>query len=334
MKLSEFDYNLPEELIAQKAVFPRDHARLMVVSDRIEHKYFYNLIDYLYPGDVLVINETKVLRCKLLGKKESGSPYEVYVVGKDDGLYKVRIKGRNPRSGVKILFDDFNGEIVREEGEIFYMRFSKDIDEYMQSKGTFPFPPYIKRDYLPEEEYQTIYAKHGGSVAAPTAGLHFTPELMAKIQAKGVKIARVCLHIDFGTFFNIREEEVEKHKMHEESFEITKENADIINNCRGRLIAVGTTSVRAIESSVNSGKIQPTSGKTDIYIYPGYKFKSKIAAMVTNFHLPKSSLLLLVCAFAGKDKVLSAYKEAVKEKYRFYSLGDAMLLFRENSHPQ
>jgi S-adenosylmethionine:tRNA ribosyltransferase-isomerase len=325
MELNDFDYELPRELIAQEAVTPKDNSRLMVVGKNIEHKHFYNLINYLEKGDVLVINETKVAKAKLVGKKITGTNVEIVLVEKIDDLrYKCRIKGRVIRVGNICEFD--NGlicDIVSQDKDVFVVKFNKDPSDFKES-FSLPTPPYVKR-VVRDEEYQTVYFKEEGSLAAPTAGLHFTNELLDKIEQKGVKIARICLHIDYNTFLEIVGD-LKDHKMHKEYYEISAEAADIINNRKGRLIAVGTTCVRAIESAAVEGKVMAKKEGTEIFIYPGYKFKMKIDGLITNFHLPKSTLLMLVSAYYGLDRVLEIYKEAVKEKYRFYSLGDAMFL--------
>ena len=333
MELSDFDYNLPKGLIAQKPVTPKDHSRLMVVGKKIEHKHFYDIINYLKKDDVLVINDTKVSRAKIQGKKITGGKIELILCNKlNQETFEARISGNKIRAGQKYIFaDKLKCEVLNQDKDIFTVKFNKPITDELRLKlFELPTPPYVKRKISKDSEYQTVYSKESGSVAAPTAGLHFTKELLKKIQDKGIKIARVCLHVDFGTFLPVRGK-IQEHKIHKEYFEITKENADIINKRKARLIAVGTTSVRALESSCKNGKILPTQASTDIFIYPGYKFKIKIDALITNFHFPKSTLLMLVSAYFGREKILEAYKIAVKEKYSFYSLGDAMLL---NSQPQ
>ncbi|MBW3014822.1 tRNA preQ1(34) S-adenosylmethionine ribosyltransferase-isomerase QueA [Candidatus Woesearchaeota archaeon] len=326
MLLEKFKYNLPKELIAQEPIFPKDHSRLMIVKDKIiQHKHFYDIIDYLNKDDVLVINETKVRRTRLIGKKSTGAPAEVFILDIKGKNATAHVKSNRPKPGTILEFSNsLKAEIIEKKDNIYHLKFN---NENILENAEYPFPTYIKRLSLSDKEYQPIFAKIPGSVAAPTASLHFTPEVIQKIKNKGIKIVKVCLHIDYGTFFEIKAEHVEDHKMHKEYFEITKEAADTINSCKGRLIAVGTTSLRAIESASDSnGNIKPAKTSTSIYIYPGYRFKSKVSLMITNFHLPKSSLLLLVCAFAGKERILNAYQEAIKHSYRFYSLGDATLL--------
>ena len=324
VELEEYNYNLPEELIAQKAFSPRDHCKLLILRDNVEHKKFYEIIDYLQEGDVLVINETKVKRCKLMGKKETGSPVEVTLVNKlKDNIYETRIKGK-PRVGRKLIFKYLIGEIIKQEDDSFFVRFDKEINE---ENLELLNPPYIKEN-IPEEDYQTVYAEKEGSLAAPTAGLHFTPELLKKIEGKGIKIARIQLDISFSTFLPIRN--LESHSTGKEYFSLDEKNAEIINS--GKIVTVGTTVVKCLEScNWKDGKVLPTEGISEIFIKPGHQFKANIKAMLTNFHLPESSLLLLTSAYAGRERLLAAYNEAVKEKYRFFSLGDGMLIFQSSS---
>ena len=330
MKTSDFDYHLPKQLIAQKALKKRDNAKLLI-ANTLEHKKFYNILDYLKKGDVLVINEAKVSKTKLTGRKLTGAPAEIIIERKTKDYYECRVNTRNPAIGTIILLKNkLKAKIVGRDGAIIHIKFNKAIN--LKKIGELPQPNYIKWK-ISESEYQTIYAKTQGSVASPTAGLHFTKKLLKKIKDKGVKIAKINLNISFGTFLPITEENIENHKMHFEDFEISKTAAKAINTCKGRLISVGTTSLRALEAAkYKNNKILPTKSSTDIFITPGYKFKSKTKLLITNFHLPKSTLLLMVSAFSNKNTIKKAYNEAIKKKYRFYSLGDAMLL--ENSHPQ
>ncbi len=330
MNLPDYDYNLPQELIAQKAFSPRDQCRLLILKDnKIEHKIFSEIIDYLNSRDVLVLNETKVRKCKLLGKKESGGKIEVTLVKeipKSKGcIYECRIKGRNLKERVKLIFPKNKGEIIKQEEDVFFVKFGCKVKEEECALLT---PPYIK-NAVPEKDYQTIFAKIPGSLAAPTAGLHFTPELLKKIERKGIKIAKIQLDISFATFLPVRD--VSNHKTGEEYFVVNKRNAEIINSALdsgGKMIAVGTTVVKCLEScDWVRRKIKPTAGWSRLFIKPGHKFKAPIAAMITNFHLPKSSLLLLTCAYGGRKRILRAYKEAIKKKYRFYSLGDGMMIW-------
>lgn len=324
IKLDDFDYHLPEKLIAQTAFHPRDKCKLLVLhQNRIEHKIFFDITDYLNPGDVLVINETKVRHCKLSGRKDTGGKVVITIVkslGRNS--YETRIKGRNLKIGTKFIFKHHRAEIVKTNNDIFYLQFNKSLKEFDLELLT---PPYIERK-VPEKDYQTVFAKIPGSLAAPTAGLHFTPELLKKIEQKGIKIARIQLDISFETFLPVRD--LENHKTGKESFVIDKKNARIINS--GPIVAVGTTVVKCLESADwKNGKILPSNGISEIFIKPGYRFKAPIKAMITNFHLPKSSLLLLTSAYADRERLLKAYREAVKKKYRFFSLGDAMMIFKE-----
>ncbi len=331
MKLSEFDYELPEELIAQSPLDDRSSSRLMVVSKDIEHKHFYDIIDYLEKDDVLVMNETKVMPYQIVGKKKTGSPAELMfenIIDKRRAL--CRVKTKNPIVGTELLFDDVNGKIIEQDDDQFIVVFNEDIDKIISSKGRLPFPPYVKSRKAKDEQYQTVYANKEGSLAAPTAGLHFTDELLDKIREKGVKIVKVCLHVGFGTFLAMRVEDIREHKMPTEYYEVSEKTANVINNCKGKLVVVGTTTLKTLESAAdNDGIIRIISGESDLFITPYYKLKTKIDMMITNFHLPKSTLLLLVSALIPREKILKAYKIAVKEKYRFFSFGDSMLLFRE-----
>lgn len=333
MKISEFDYILPKEFIAQHPAEPRSSSKLMILDkDKIEHKRFSDIVDYLEKDDVLVINITKVEPLKLIGKKSTGGKAEIFISKKIKGrTFESRIKTSNPKIGNIFLFkNNLIAEIIGKKEDVFILKFNKEISKkILKDVGEMPLPPYIKEKLSDKKQYQTIYAKKSGSIAAPTAGFHFTEELLNKIKNKGVKIANVCLHISFSTFLPVREENLENHKMDREYFEISKKDADIINNCKGRLFVVGTTSLKTLESACNeNGKIISQKNYSNLFIYPGYKFKSKASALITNFHLPKSTLLLLVCAFAGKERIFNAYKIAIKNKYRFYSFGDGMMIFK------
>jgi S-adenosylmethionine:tRNA ribosyltransferase-isomerase len=326
-KLSDYDYKLPEELIAQEPVKPRSESRLLVVkANSLEHKRFHNIIDYLQPGDVLVLNDTRVIPAKLKGKKLTGGYAEIIVEHEESSnLFQCRIKAKNPKKGTIIrLNNDITAEIIEEENGKFLVRFSNPVD--LEKYGEIPLPPYIKKKPKDYEDYQTVYSKPKGSIAAPTAGLHFTEELLKEIKDKGIKIVKLTLHINYGTFLAIRSEDILKHKMEKEYFEISNEAAETINSAK-RLIVVGTTSLRALESAEKDGKIQPKKGWTDIYINPNTGLKTKTQILITNFHLPRTSLLVLVSTFAGRDNIMNAYKEAIKNKYRFYSFGDATLLY-------
>ena len=326
--LDDFDYELPKEMIAQTPVFPRDHSKLFVLGKKTEHKYFYNLIDYLKKDDVLVLNETKVMHAKLTGRKDTGAKVELIVEETEGRKCKCRIKSIKPRVGNKMIFSNYTAQIVGQDKDIFIVLFDENVETVMKNIGELPTPPYVKRKIDNDSQYQTVYSKKKGSIAAPTAGLHFTEELLDKISKKGVKIAKVCLHVDFGTFMPVRD--INQKELHPEYFEIDERNAELINNRKGRLTVVGTTTVRTLESVADKkGKICSCTGKTKIFIKPGYKFKNKIDLFVTNFHLPKSTLLMLVSAFIGRKKILSAYKTAIKKKYRFFSFGDAMLIIKK-----
>lgn len=321
INLEDYNYDLPKEMIAQEVFKPRDHCKLLVLREKIEHKKFFEIVDYLEKGDVLVLNETKVSLAKLIGKKATGGKVEV-ILTKDLGgnEFECRIKGSHIQEGTELIFNEDKCKVVERKEDIFFIKFEKKIN---QKNLILPTPPYVKKK-VPEEDYQTVFAKREGSLAAPTAGLHFTEELLEKIKAKGVKIAKIKLDISYETFLPVRD--VKTHSTGKEAFEIDAENAKIINS--GSIVAVGTTVVKCLESAEwKDGKISPSKGVSEIFIKPGHVFKAKIKAMVTNFHLPKSSLLLLTCAYAGRERILKAYNEAVKENYRFYSLGDAMMIF-------
>ncbi len=333
MKLSEFDYHLPKELIAQEPASPRDASRLMVVKNgKLEHKVFRDVLDYLEKGDVLVINDTKVELVKLIGRKVTGSPAEFLVSKKlRDRVYECQIKTNKIKPGTEFIFNkDVKAKVVGGNDGVFEVAFNKDdMDGVLQDIGEMPLPPYIKKKAT-REQYQTVFAKNSGSIAAPTAGFHFTPELLSKIEKRGVKIARVTLHVSYGTFLPVKSENIEDHKMHNEWFEVSKDAADFINSRKGRLVVVGTTSLRTIESAADeTGKVKACSSSTGIYIYPGYKWKIRPDMMITNFHLPKSTLIMLIAALIGLKNIMDAYKVAIENKYRFYSFGDAMLLFTE-----
>ena len=340
MKLEEFDYNLPEELIAQVPIAKRDESRLMVLhreSKKVEHKTFKDIIDYLRPGDCLVRNNTKVIPARLYGKKETGANVEFVLLNQIEGdIWESIVRpGNKLKPGTKVEFGDglLKATILDiMDGGTRKVEFEYEgiFNEILDKIGLMPLPPYIHESLKEKDRYQTVYAKYDGSAAAPTAGLHFTPELLKKIEEKGVKIANVTLHVGIGTFRPVKEENIEEHKMHTEHFYIKQEDVEKINETKkagGRVIAVGTTSCRVLETiaSEETGLVEATEGDTGIYIYPGYKFKC-IDGLITNFHLPKSTLLMLVSALAGREFVLDAYNEAVKEKYRFFRFGDAMLI--------
>lgn len=340
MDVKDFWYDLPQELIAQDPLEDRSSSRLLVLdkdTGEITHKHFYDIIDYLDEGDCLVLNETKVIPARLMGvKKDTGAVVEILLLKrKSKTVWECLVKpGKKCRVGAVIEFGEglLTGtvsDIVEEGNRIIEFEFDGIFEEILDKLGTMPLPPYITHTLKDRNRYQTVYAKNEGSAAAPTAGLHFTKELLKDIEDKGVKLAKVTLHVGLGTFRPVKVSDVRQHHMHSEFFQVSKEAADIINSTRAngkRVICVGTTSTRTVESaSDNKGYLKETSGWTDIFIYPGYKFKVS-DALITNFHLPESTLVMLVSALAGREKVLHAYEEAVKEKYRFFSFGDAMFI--------
>ncbi len=339
MKVSEFNYDLPEELIAQTPLEKRDESRLMVLNRKnqtIEHKKFKDIIEYLNPGDCLVRNNTKVIPARIYGKKETGAHVEFLLLNNIEGdIWESIVRpGNKLHVGTKVIFGDglLKAEILEiMPGGTRKVKFIYDgiFNEILDKIGLMPLPPYIHEELKDNDRYQTVYAKYEGSAAAPTAGLHFTPELLKKIEEKGIKIANVTLHVGIGTFRPVKEENVEEHQMHTEHFYIKQEDVDKINETKKagkRVVAVGTTSCRVLETIADeNGMVKETEGDTGIYIYPGYKFKC-LDGLITNFHLPQSTLLMLVSALAGKDYIMKAYKEAVKEKYRFFSFGDAMFI--------
>ncbi len=339
MKTSDFWYDLPEELIAQTPLEKRDSSRLLVLdrhSGAVSHKHFYDIINYLQPGDCLVMNDSRVLPARLLGHRPSGGAVEVLLL-RDLGGKKWEClckPGRKMQVGNEVIFG--NGELtavvteVKEDGNrVVEFRYEGIFLEVLERLGKMPLPPYIKAELADQERYQTVYSREVGSAAAPTAGLHFTNELLENIRKKGVKTAFVTLHVGLGTFRPVKAEEISDHHMHSELCMIGEETAKILNETKangGRIICVGTTSCRTLESLVNDdGSFEARSKWTEIFIYPGYQFKA-MQGLITNFHLPESTLVMLVSAFAGRENVLSAYEEAVQERYRFFSFGDAMLI--------
>ena len=340
MKTSDFYYDLPEELIAQDPLEDRTASRLLVLDRQtgtVEHKIFSDVIDYLNKGDCLVINNTRVIPARLIGEKEgTGGKVEVLLLKRRaNDVWETLVKpGKKLRPGAKITFGDGRLraevlEVVEEGNRLVKFCYEGIFEEILDSLGEMPLPPYITHKLEDKEMYQTVYAKFDGSAAAPTAGLHFTKELLNKIEEKGIKISSITLHVGLGTFRPVKVDDVNNHHMHTEWYEVNAEAADIINETKrngGRVICVGTTSCRTIESVADdNGYMKAKTGETDIFIYPGYKFKV-MDGLITNFHLPESTLVMLVSAFAGKENVLSAYETAVKEKYRFFSFGDAMIL--------
>ena len=339
MKVSEFNYELPEELIAQTPIEKRDESKLMVLNKKqqtIEHKTFKNIIDYLKPGDVLVRNNTKVIPARLYGKKETGANIEFLLLNNiENDIWECIVRpGNKLHVGTKVIFGE--GLLKADILEIMpggtrkvEFHYQGIFNEILDQIGLMPLPPYIHEELKQKERYQTVYAKYNGSAAAPTAGLHFTEELLQKLQEKGVEIANVTLHVGIGTFRPVKEETVEAHEMHSEHYYIKQEDADKINQAKKqgkRVIAVGTTSCRVLETVADeNGFIQEAEGDTQIFIYPSYQFKI-LDGIITNFHLPQSTLLMLVSALAGKDYIMKAYQQAVKEQYRFFSFGDAMFI--------
>lgn len=339
MKVSEFSYELPEKLIAQTPIEKRDEAKLMVLNKEkqtIEHKVFKDIIDYLEPGDCLVRNNTKVLPARLYGKKETGAKVEFLLLNQIEGdIWESIVRpGNKLHVGTKVIFG--NGILEAEILEIMpggtrkvEFKYKGIFNEILDKIGLMPLPPYIHEELKQNDRYQTVYAQYNGSAAAPTAGLHFTEELLKKIEEKGVKIANVTLHVGIGTFRPVKVENIEEHEMHSEHYYIKQEDVEKINETKKqgkRVIAVGTTSCRVLESiSKENGMVHVSEGDTKIFIYPGYKFKC-IDGLITNFHLPESTLLMLVSALAGKEYIMKAYNEAVAKEYKFFSFGDAMFI--------
>ena len=341
MKVSDFNYNLPKELIAQVPIKNRDQSRLMVLDRKnktIEHKIFKDIIDYLQPGDCLVRNNTKVIPARLYGvKEETGANVEFLLLKRIDGdIWEVMVKpGKKLMPGVRVEFGNglLKAEVLEKlEGGNRKIKFEYNgiFNEILNEIGLMPLPPYIHEKLKEKDRYQTVYAKYEGSAAAPTAGLHFTDELFEKLKEKGVEVANVTLHVGIGTFRPVKVENIEEHDMHSEHFYIKAEDAEKINKAKReghRVIAVGTTSCRVLESVADdNGYVKEVEGDTNIFIYPGYKFKC-LDALITNFHLPESTLIMLVSALAGKDFIMQAYEEAVKEQYKFFSFGDAMFIY-------
>jgi S-adenosylmethionine:tRNA ribosyltransferase-isomerase len=340
MKRSDFGFDLPEELIAQDPLEKRSNSRMLVLDKHtgdVKHRHFYDVLEYIQPGDCLVINDTKVIPARLLGvKADTGAKIEVLLLKrKEENVWEALVKpGKKAKVGAKLSFGEglLTGEVIDvvEEGNRL-IRFSYEgiFEEILDELGEMPLPPYITHQLEDKERYQTVYAKHSGSAAAPTAGLHFTEELLQQIEEKGVSVARVTLHVGLGTFRPVKVDDILEHHMHAEFYQLEQSQADKINQAKDagkKVIAVGTTSCRTIESVADKhGRLKETSGWTEIFIYPGYEFKV-LDALITNFHLPESTLVMLVSALAGRENILAAYKQAVEEQYRFFSFGDAMLI--------
>ncbi len=339
MKKSDFYFDLPEELIAQTPIAQRDHARLLHIDKRtgaLEHRHFYDLVDYLYPGDCLVLNDSRVLPARLLGTRPGGGSVELVLLrDRGEGCWECLSRpGRKTKPGSVLQFG--NGELVAKvlsvlEGGNRLVQFQYEgiFLECLERLGKMPLPPYIKEELQDAERYQTVYSRELGSAAAPTAGLHFTHELLDTIRSRGVTVCSVTLHVGLGTFRPVKEEDIEKHPMHAEYCEIPEETATLVNatkNAGGRVIAVGTTSCRTLESFASEdGRLKAASGWTDIFIYPGYRFRC-VDSLITNFHLPESTLIMLVSALAGREHILNAYKTAIEKRYQFFSFGDATFI--------
>ncbi len=341
--LDDYDYDLPQGLVAQEPMARRTHSRLMVLErgeSHLNHLRFENLVDLLHPGDVLVLNDTRVIPGRLAGRKESGGKVEVLVLdyprGIQTGEFECLVRAsRRPKAGSRLFFDGgAAATVVRWTAHTGFLTFDgpSDLETLLDTFGHMPLPPYIQRQDTPADRsaYQTVYARHKGAIAAPTAGLHFSQTLLRRLEERGVGIAYLTLHVGYGTFVPVRVDDIRDHDIHAEWYTLTPAMADKINVARssgGRLVAVGTTSVRTLEYCADdAGRVRPGTGMCDLFIYPGYAFKV-VDAMVTNFHLPRSTLLMLVSAFAGRKRILEAYAEAIKRRYRFYSYGDAMLLY-------
>lgn len=340
MKTSDFYFDLPQELIAQTPIEPRDHSRMLVLSretGEITHKHFYDVIDYLNEGDTLIVNDSRVLPARIYGEKvDTGSKIEFLLLEqKQQDVWEILCKpGKKAKPGVRFNFHNLLEaevlEVLEDGNRIVKFHYEGNFFHILDQIGQMPLPPYITEKLQDQERYQTVYSHEVGSAAAPTAGLHFTKELMKKIRQKGVNIAAVTLHVGLGTFRPVKVDDVTKHKMHSEHYEISPETAELIRKTKQngkRVFAVGTTSCRTLESvgTAHNGEIVAEDGYTDIFIYPGYQFKV-IDGLITNFHLPESTLIMLVSAFAGYDSIMNAYQTAVKEKYRFFSFGDAMMI--------
>ena len=338
MKLEEFNYDLPKELIAQEPAEPRDSCRLMILDRKTgeyTHHTFRDILDEIRPGDVFVFNNTKVIPARLYGhRKETGGKVEILLLTpKGNDNWEILVNpGKKALPGQVIEFNEhLSCEILDKTdfgGRVAHFTYDQDFDSILEEIGEMPIPPYIHKKLEDNDEYQTVYAKYKGSAAAPTAGLHFTKELMEEMKNRGAEIRYVTLHVGLGTFRPVSEENIEEHEMHKEFYSVTEETAEAVNRAKAegrRIIAVGTTSVRTLESAGQSGKLQAGTGWTQLYIYPGYNWHI-VDAICTNFHLPESTLIMMMCSFAGKEHVLNAYKEAVRQKYRFFSFGDAMFI--------
>ncbi len=338
MELSHFDYHLPKHLIAQRPAQPRDSSRLMILGrDGIHHRIFTALTEYLDRGDVLVVNDSRVVPVRLFGRKETGGKVEALLVKRKKGaLWYCLLSGKNIKNGTSLIFGERLHGVVHSKiaGGRFEVEFSQeeDVEEIIRTIGVMPTPPYIKEILKEPGMYQTVYAMEDGSIAAPTAGLHFTPRLLEELIDKGVEIVPITLHVSLGTFLPVKTANIEEHTMEPEHFRISNDTAETIKQARTdgkKIIAVGTTTVKALESACGeSGEIPETESESNLFIYPGYEFRSGIDALLTNFHLPKSTLIMLVSAYAGRDRIMEAYRSAIEHSYRFYSFGDGMLIQR------
>lgn len=339
MRVQDYDYDLPQELIAQTPIEPRDHSRLLLVDRQkttLEHKHFYDLVSYLRPGDLLIMNNTRVIPARLIGHKDTGAKVEVFLLHRQSAdVWETLVRpGKKMLPGTKVSFGEkLQGEILEKTdfgGRIVRFSYNGIFEEILDELGQTPLPPYIHEQLEDKERYQTVYAEVDGSAAAPTAGLHFTTELMQKIRDAGVDIRFVTLDVGLGTFRPVSVDDIRDHVMHSEYYSVSEETAQKVAQTKqagGRVIAIGTTAVRTLESAANpDGTIRAGAGKTSIFIYPGFHFQV-VDAMVTNFHLPQSTLLMLVSAFAGRERMLDVYRQAVEERYRFFSFGDAMFIY-------
>jgi len=332
MRVGDFDYSLPRRLIAQRPPTVRGESKLMVLrKDSIRHERFPDLPGYLVEGDMLVLNDTKVIPARLHGKRKTGGKVELLLLRKEDDNWQCLGKGRM-REGEKVVIGDSSAEIIeKKEGRLLVSFETSDFDAFLREHGEVPVPPYVQEELEDKDRYQTVYAQVEGSVAAPTAGLHFTPEILRDLSSKGVRTAEITLHVGPGTFLPVKADMVRNHMMEEEYFEISEDAAQRINDAiesENRLFVVGTTTVRALESCQKDGEVISSSGWTGLFIHPPYEFRTRIDALITNFHLPRSTVLMLVSAYAGRQRILDAYEEAIEREYRFYSFGDAMLVFR------
>ena len=320
--LEQLDYNLPKERIAQKPWIPRDECNLLVLNgDKIEHRKFYHILDYVGKGDVVIMNNTRVMKVRLKGIKETGGKLDLLVIGKEGEYYKCLVKGKY-REGTSFYLGEHRATIIKKDEGMCLISIPLEMEE-IEKMGIMPTPPYIKEEVRDEEWYQTVFAREKGSIAAPTAGLHFTPSLLKRMEEKGVKIVFITLHVGLATF--LPPERIGEAR---EYYRIGAREAEIINSADGRVIAVGTTTVKALESASENGRVRASSGWSNLFISPGYEFQSPINGMLTNFHMPKSSPLLLTTAFGGVERVMKAYEEALKRDYRFLSFGDAMLILK------